>query len=55
MPEHGQLVTTDQLNAAVAKLAEQHARTETSRLRWTLGAIVAGSALGVAVLRLLGS
>ena len=77
MPDQDQLVTTDQLNTAVAgvrveianldkrltgeiaelqtevrtgfanvntaiaKLGEQHARTETRRLRWTLGAIVA--------------
>ena len=41
------------VNTAIAKLAEQHARTETHRLRWTLGAIVTGSALGVAILRLL--
>lgn len=41
------------VNTAIAKLAEQYARTETHRLRWTLGAIVAGSALGVAILRLL--
>ena len=89
MPDHDDLVTTDQLkaavgevrveianldkqlagelaelrtevrtgfanvNTAIAKLAEQHARTETHRLRWTLGAIVTGSALGVAILRLL--
>ena len=30
------------VNTAIAKLAEQHARTETHRLRWTLGAIVTG-------------
>ena len=41
------------VNTAIAKLGEQHARTETHRLRWTLGAIVAGSAPGVAILRLL--
>ena len=41
------------VNTAIAKLAEQHARTETHRLRWTLGAIVTGTALGVAILRLL--
>ena len=41
------------VHAAIAKLGEQQARTETHRLRWTLGAIVAGSALGVAILRLL--
>lgn len=42
------------VNTAIAKLAEQRARTETHRLRWTLGAIVAGSALGVAIPRLPG-
>ena len=41
------------VHTAIAKLGEQQARTETHRLRWTLGAIVAGSALGVAILRLL--
>ena len=41
------------VHAAIAKLGEQQARTETHRLRWTLGAIVAGSAPGLAILRLL--
>ena len=42
------------VHTAIARLGEQQARTETHRLRWTLGAIVAGSALGVAILRLTG-
>ena len=42
------------VQTAIARLGEQHAKTEASRLRWTLGAIIAGSSLGVAVLRLLG-
>ena len=40
------------VQTAIARLEEQHAKTEASRLRWTLGAIIAGSSLGVAVLRL---
>ena len=42
------------VQTAIARVGEQHAKTEASRLRWTLGAIIAGSSLGVAVLRLLG-
>ena len=40
---------------AIARLGEQHAKTEANRLRWTLGAIIAGTSLGVAVPRLLGA
>ena len=37
------------VHTAIAKLGEQQARTETHPLRWTLGAIVAGSALSVPI------
>ncbi len=43
------------VQAAIARLGEQHAKTEANRLRWTLGAIIAGTSLGVAGLRLLGA
>ena len=43
------------VQTAIARLGEQHTKTEASRLRWTLGAIIAGSSLGVAVLRLPGA
>ena len=43
------------VHTAIARLGEQHAKTEANRLRWTLGAIVAGASLGVGILRLLGA
>lgn len=43
------------VQTAIARLGEQHAKTEANRLRWTLGAIIAGTSLGVGILRLLGA
>ncbi len=43
------------VHTAIARLGEQHAKTEANRLRWTLGAIVAGTSLGVDIPRLLGA